>query len=168
MKPRRRMNFDDVMSFIPFSWFSFKITQNSTLTTLNISVWKRSSQIFSVHIQIIFIFYSLKTKYNIKITVLVRIDGPNLVVLHILQWSVVVTHFLEIIRVFSIGLQNPEPYASKLKKLRSHIITFHNLSLETSHLRSIFLFWDIKICKHHHVSVILMGFYIDSWMKQKS
>ena len=55
-----------------------------------------------------------------------RIDGPNLAVLHILQWSVVVTHFLEIIRVFSIGLQNPEP--SKLKKLGSHIITFHNLS----------------------------------------
>lgn len=73
-----------------------------------------------------------------------RINGPNLAVLHILQWSVVVTHFLEIIRVFSIGLQNPEPYASKLKKLGSHIITFHNLSLQTSHLRSIFFFGILK------------------------
>ena len=38
MKPRRRVNFDDVMSFHTIL-FSFKITQNSTLTNkLNISV----------------------------------------------------------------------------------------------------------------------------------
>lgn len=87
------------------------------------------ADILSSHTNNFHIFtVSLKTKYKIKITVLVRINGPNLAVLYILQWSVVVRHFLEIIRVFSIGLQNPEPYASRLKKLGSHIITFHNLS----------------------------------------